>query len=150
LWGLALVQTVNGTQYVITFTDDKSRWVWVSFLKHKNNAFAVFKEWLTFVEKETGCKLLIFRTDNGGEFLSKEWKKFLKDQGIRHETTSPDTPEQNGDTECQNQSIFDHVRTVLIDTGLPLFLWAEATNYIVHTKNCNFTHALTNTIPYEV
>ena len=72
LWGPAPVQTVNGTRYVITFTDDKSRWVWVSFLKHKSDAFAAFKEWLTFVEKEMGCKLLIFRTDNSGEFLSKE------------------------------------------------------------------------------
>ena len=102
------------------------------------------------MEKETGCKLLIFRTDNGGEFLSKEWKKFLKDRGIRHETTSPDTPEQNGDAERQNRSIFDRVRTVLIDAGLPLFLWAEATNYIVYTKNRNSAHALTNTTPYEV
>src|ERR1700683_5341105 len=150
LWGPALVQTVNSTRYVMTFTDDKSCWVWVSFLKCKSDAFAAFKEWLTFVEKETGCSLLIFCTDNGSEFLSKEWKKFLKDRGIRHETTSPNTPEQNGDAERQNRSIFDHVQTVLIDAGLPLFLWAEATNYIVHTKNCNFTHALTNTTTYEV
>jgi hypothetical protein len=70
-------------------------------LKCKSDAFAAFKEWLTFVEKETGCSLLIF-CNNGGEFLSKEWKKFLKDQGIRHKTTSPDTPKQNGDAECQN------------------------------------------------
>jgi hypothetical protein len=69
LWGLAPAQTINGTWYVITFTNDKSHLVWVSFLKCKSNAFAALKEWLTFVEKETGCKLLIFHTDNGGEFL---------------------------------------------------------------------------------
>src|ERR1700677_299782 len=74
----------------------------------------------------------------------------LKDQGICHETTSPDTPEQNGDAERQNCTIFDRVRTVLIDAGLPLFLFAEAVNYIVHTKNRNSTSALTNTTPYEV
>jgi hypothetical protein len=50
----------------------------------------------------------------------------------------------------QNWSIFDRVWTVIIDAGLPLFLWAEATNYIVYTKNRNSTHALTNTTPYEV
>jgi hypothetical protein len=33
---------------------------------------------------------------------SKKWKKFLNDRGIHHETTSPDTPEQNGDAEHQN------------------------------------------------
>jgi hypothetical protein len=69
LWGPALVQTITGTHYVITFTDDKSRWAWVAFLKHKSDAFAAFKEWLIFAEKQTGCQLYIFHTDNGGKFL---------------------------------------------------------------------------------
>ena len=150
LWGPAPVQTITGTRYVITFMDDKSRWTWVAFLKHKSDAFAAFKEWLTFVEKQTGQQLLIFRTDNGGEFITKEWKKFLKDRGIRHETTSPDTPKQNGDAEWQNRTIFDRVRTILIDVGLFLFLFAEAINYIIYTKNRHSTSALTNTTPYEV
>jgi hypothetical protein len=72
----------------------------------------------------------------------------LKDRGIYHQTTSPFTPEQNGDAERQNRSIFYRVRTVLIDTALPLYLFAEATNYIVYTKN--HTSALINTTPYEV
>src|SRR6202521_650990 len=150
LWGPAPVQTITGTRYVITFTDDKSHWAWVAFLKCKSDAFAAFKEWLIFAEKQTGLQLYIFRTDNGGEFLTKEWRQMLKDRGIHHETTSPDTPEQNGDAERQNRTIFDRVCTVLIDAGLPLFLFAEAVNYIVHTKNRNSTSALTNTTPYEV
>src|SRR6202034_520362 len=150
LWGPAPVQTITGTRYVITFTDDKSRWVWVAFLKRKSDAFAAFKEWLIFAEKQTGQQLYIFCTDNGGEFLTKEWRQMLKDRGIHHETTSPDTPKQNGDAERQNRSIFDRVHTVLIDAGLPLFLFAEAVNYIVYTKNCNSTSALTNTTLYEV
>jgi len=150
LWGPAPVQTITGTRYVITFTDDKSRWAWVTFLKRKGKTFTAFKEWLIFVEKQTGQQLYIFHTDNGGEFLTKEWRQMLKDRGIHHETTSPYTPEQNGDAERQNRSIFDRVRTVLIDAGLPLSLFAEAVNYIVYTKNRNSTSALTNTTPYEV
>ena len=73
----------------------------------------------------------------------------MKAEGIRWETTSPRTPEQNGVTERLNHSIFDRVRTILIDTGLPLFLWAEAANYIVHTRNRHSTRALTNKMPYE-
>ena len=150
LWGPAPVQTITGTRYVITFADNKSCWAWVAFLKLKSDAFAAFKEWLIFAEKQTGQQLYIFHTDNGGEFLTKKWRQMLKDRGIRHETTSPDTPEQNGDAEHQNRSIFDRVRTVLIDAGLPLSLFAEAVNYIVYTKNRNSTSALTNTTPYEV
>jgi len=119
-------------------------------LKRKSDAFTAFKEWLIFVEKQTGQQLRIFHTDHGGEFITKVWRKFMKDQGIHHETTSPYTPEQNGDAKRQNRSIFDRVRTVLINAGLPLSLFAEAVNYIVFTKNRNSTSALTNTTPYEV
>ena len=89
----------------------------VAFLKHKSDAFAVFKEWLICVEKQTGQQLYIFHSDNGGEFLTKEWRQMLKDRGICHETTSPDTPEQNGNAKRQNHSIFDRVCTVLIDVA---------------------------------
>ena len=130
--------------------DDKSCWTWVAFLKHKSDTFAAFKEWLTFVEKQTGQQLLIFHTDNEDEFITKEWKKFLKDWGIWHETASPNTLAQNGDAKRQNWTIFDCDQTILIDAGLPLFLFAEAVNYIAYTKNCHSTSTLTNTTPYEV
>src|SRR5258705_6380538 len=150
LWGPAPVQTITGTRYVITFTDDKSRWVWVAFLKCKSKAFTAFKEWLIFAEKQTGQQLYIFCSDNGGEFLTKEWRQMLNDRGIHHETTSPYTPKQNGDAEHQNHSIFDRVRTVLINAGLPLSLFAEAIYYIVCTKSGNSTSALTTPAPYTV
>ena len=150
LWGPAPVSTINGMKYIITFTDDKSRWLWVSYLKRKSDAFTAFKQWLAYVEKETGQKLRTYRTDNGGEFILKEWADFLKERGIRHQTSAPYTPEQNGDAERQNRSIFDRVRTILIESGLPLFLWAEAVNYITYTKNRHSTHALHKTTPFEV
>src|SRR6202034_677341 len=52
--------------------------------------------------------------------------------------------------QCQNCSICDCVCTILIDAGLPPFLFAEAVNYIVYTKNHNSTSTLTNTTPYKV
>jgi Integrase core domain len=79
LWGPALVQTIIGTRYVITITDDKSHWVWVTFLKCKSDAFTAFKEWLIFVERQTSQQLHIFHTDNGGEFITKVWRQFMKD-----------------------------------------------------------------------
>ena len=48
---------VTGTHYVITFTDDKSHWAWVAFLKHKSDTFAVFKDWLIFTEKQTNDRM---------------------------------------------------------------------------------------------
>ena len=117
LWGPAPVRSIDGTHYVLTFTNDKSQWLWVHFLKFKAKAFQAFVEWLTYAERETGKVLCTIWMDNRGEYLSKLCDKFLKGQGIHHELTSPYTPEQNGISKCQNHTIFDHVRTILINSG---------------------------------
>ena len=134
---------------MITFTDDFSCWVWAFFLRRKSDAFAVFKQWKVQVEKESGKSIRVFRTDNGGEYFSNVWTSYMKDEGIRWETTTARTPEQNGVSERLNRSIMDRVRTILIDAGLPLNLWAEAVSYIVHTKNHNPTRTLSTT-PFEM
>src|SRR6202521_4103980 len=53
LWGPAPVQTITGTCYVITFTDDKSRWVWIAFLKSISDALPAITEWLLLFEKKS-------------------------------------------------------------------------------------------------
>ena len=100
------------------------------FLKSKSKAFEAFVDWLTYIEKETGHKLYTICTDNGGEYLSQLWNKYLKEHRICHELTSPYTPEQNGVSECQNCTIFDCIYTILIDSGPPLVLLPEAIKYI--------------------
>ncbi|PIL28795.1 hypothetical protein GSI_08839 [Ganoderma sinense ZZ0214-1] len=150
LWGKGQVQTPSGKRYLMTLTDHFTRWLWVAYLRRKSDAFAAFKEWLLMVERETGHKLAALRADNGGEYVSDAFKTFCKQRGIRLETTSTRTPEQNGIGERQNRSVFDRVRTVLIDAGLPPRYWGEAVNHIVYTKNCNPTTALKGRSPYEV
>ncbi|KAL7282593.1 hypothetical protein ACG7TL_004064 [Trametes sanguinea] len=150
LWGKSQVQTPGGKRYLMTFTDHWSRWVWVAFLRHKSDAFEAFKEWLSQAERETGQKLATLRADNGGEYLSDDFRSFCRQHGIRLETTSPRTPEQNGVAERQNRSIFDRVRTILIDAEMPPRFWGEAANYIVYTKNRNPTAALKGRSPFEV
>lgn len=149
LWGPAPVQTASGTRYMMTLTDDYTRWVWILFLRNKSDAFTAFKEWRTEVENTSGMTIQKFRTDNGGEYFNTAWINYMKQHGIRWESTTPRTPEQNGVSERLNRSVIDRVRTILIDTGLPLFLWAEAANYVVYTKNRHSTRSLKNTTPYE-
>ena len=150
LWGPSPVTSIDRTCYMLTLTDDKSQWLWVIFLKSKGEALKAFLDWLVYVEKETGLKLCMICTDNGGEYLSQLWNKFLKECGICHELTLPYTPEQNRVSECQNCTIFDCVHTILIDSGLPLFLLPEAIKYIVYTKNRHITWSLNNATPFEI
>ena len=64
------VSSNGGSRYFITFIDDFSRYTWVYFLKQKSEACDVFKTFKAFVEKQSGYKIKILRTDRGTEYLT--------------------------------------------------------------------------------
>ena len=71
------------------------------------------------VEKSSGMKVKVLRTDNGGEYTSKEFKQYLKKQGTQHELTAPKTPQQNGVAERMNRTLGETIRSMLADSELP-------------------------------
>ena len=52
-------------------------------MKAKSEVFEKFKVWLALVENQTGKKLKILRSDNGGEYVSKEFLDYCRQRGIR-------------------------------------------------------------------
>ena len=58
-------KSLGGAEYFLTFIDDKTRYVWVYFLKYKDEAFQHFVEWKALVEKSSGHQVKVLRTDNG-------------------------------------------------------------------------------------
>ena len=91
-WGPSTTPSHGGAHYMLTFTDDFSRKVWVYFLKHKSEAFQRFKEWMIMVEKQTGKSMKNLRTDNGLEFCSNDFNFFCNSEGIRRHLTVRHTP----------------------------------------------------------
>ena len=84
-------QSLSGAEYFLTFIDDKTHYVWIYVLKRKDQVFEQFLEWKALAEKKTGQKLKALCTDNSGEYMSAEFKNYLKTEGIRHEFTIPKT-----------------------------------------------------------
>jgi transposase InsO family protein len=78
------------------------------------------------VENQTGKKIRVLRSDNGGEYTSKEFMDLCAGEGIRRELTFPYNPQQNAVAERKNMAIVGAARAMLHDQGLPLFIWAEA------------------------
>ena len=149
LWGPAPVMSLGGKFYFISFTDDSARYSWTYYLHKKSEAFEAFKAWHKEVERQTGQKLRIFQSDNGGEYITIQWELYMKEHGIVHQKTTPRTPEQNGVSERLNLTIMDRVRTILIESQLPLSLWAEAVEYAIYMKNRSPTAVIKNKTPYE-
>ncbi|GAB1600790.1 hypothetical protein Ahia01_000357100 [Argonauta hians] len=143
-------KSLGGAEYFVTFIDDKSRFVWIYVLKHKREVPQKFSEWKTMVEKFTGKNIKTLRTDNGGEYTSKEFEDYLKKEGIKHEYTVPKTPEQNGVAERMNRTLVEMVRSMLSDSKLPKKFWAEALSTASYIRNRSPTNAVEGMTPYEV
>ncbi|PKU82134.1 Retrovirus-related Pol polyprotein from transposon TNT 1-94 [Dendrobium catenatum] len=79
-------------RYFLTFIYDYSRKTLVYFLKEKLEAFIMFKKFKASTEKENGFLIKSIRSNRGGEFTSKVFKKYYEKHGIRHQLTAPFSP----------------------------------------------------------
>jgi transposase InsO family protein len=80
-------------------------------------------------------KIRVLRSDNGGEYTSKEFMDFCAGEGIRRDLTVPYNLQQNGVAERKNRAIVGATRAMLHDQGMPLFLWVEACYTAVYLQN---------------
>jgi hypothetical protein len=65
--------------------DDYSRLTWVAFLKEKDEAFEKFKIFKSLTETQTGKRLKEIRSNQGGDFMSRDFKEFCDEHGIKRE-----------------------------------------------------------------
>lgn len=129
------VETLGGACYFLTFKDDATSYRFIFFLRHKSDVYEKFQVVDEIIENKFGRVMRVLRSDNGMEFRNKNMDRYLESRGIKRETTAPYTPEQNGRAERDNRTIIEGARTMLYAKGLPLNLWAEATNTAVYLMN---------------
>ncbi|CAI7773495.1 unnamed protein product [Closterium sp. NIES-54] len=87
--------SLSGSCYFLTIVDDHTRAVWVYPLQTKGEvAAAVLKEWMPRAQRESGHKVKVNCTDNGGEFIGADFEAVLKKKGIQHQLTVPYKPHQ--------------------------------------------------------
>ena len=128
-------KSLGGRSYGLTIIDDFTRKIWLFPLGRKSDAFSAFKTWLARVENATGSKLKSMRSDNGGEFIGKDFARFLNERGISKNLSVAYTPQQNGRAERPNRDLKERTIALLAESGLPLSFWAEAMLTVVFTKN---------------
>ncbi|CAI7772286.1 unnamed protein product [Closterium sp. NIES-53] len=128
--------SLSGSRYFLTIVDDHTRAVWVYPLKSKGEvAAAVLKEWMPRAQRESGHKVKVIRTDNGGEFIGADFEAVLKKKGIQHQLTVPYNPQQNGVAERFNRTLQEGARTLLGRAGLPDPFWVTALRQVALVKN---------------
>nr|GEZ80742.1 putative polyprotein [Tanacetum cinerariifolium] len=91
--------------YFITFADDLCRYEYVYLLKHKHEIFETFKVFKNEVEKQLEKTIKALRSDLGGEYISQEFKDYLKACETVQQFTPPYTPQHNDMSERRNRTL---------------------------------------------
>ena len=95
--------------------------------KQVGTAFEKFKEFEAVTTNDCGQRIGTLRTDNGGEYVSTEFKDYLKQRGIKQELTVPYSPQQNGVAERVNRTLMESARSMLAHAD---HLWVAAAAYV--------------------
>jgi hypothetical protein len=90
------------------------------------------------------------RSDNGTEFKNSQIEGFLEEEGIKHEFSSPYTPQQNGVVERKNRTLLDMARTMLDEYKIPDRFWAEVINIACYSINRLYLHRILKKTSYEL
>jgi hypothetical protein len=151
LWGPAEVQSLGKKKYSFFVQDKHSHEERVHFLATKDETLSRYQRYEAWAKTQRDApSIKIFESDQGGEFLSKEFTDHLKCQGTIRHLTMHDSPASNGASECANRIHISGAQAMLIQAKLPGFLWAEAVNHSVWLRNRSSTWALaTGKTPYE-
>ncbi|CAI7895086.1 unnamed protein product [Closterium sp. NIES-54] len=131
----------SGAEYFLTIVDVYTRMTWVYVLSKKSDVAETVKtDWLPMVERQQDRLVKAIRTNQGGEFLSKEFSLCLKKNGIRHSLNMPYSPAMNSIAERANWTITETARGLLIVARLPNYFWPDAVRRACVAKNRALTH----------
>lgn len=92
-------------------------------MKEKSEVEHIFTDFYKMIETQFQTKISILRTDNGTEYFNNTLENFLIEKGILHQSTCPDTPEQNGIAERKNKHLLEIARAMMFYMHIPKYLW---------------------------
>ena len=150
VWGPTKNESLGGKRWFVSFIDDFSRRSWIYTMKHKHEVLDIFLEWKNMVERKTGKKVKVLRSDNGGEYTSDPFFEICKKEGITRHFSVRHTPQQNGIAERLNRTLLEKVRCMLSQSKLSKRFWAEALSYACHIVNRLPSAALNDKTPIEL
>ena len=123
----------EGFRYVIVFTDDYSGAMFVYFLKNKSDTLEATERFLA--DSAPFGEIKCLRSDNGSEYTSRAYEALLRKHRIRHETSAPYSPHQNGTAERCWRTLFEMGRCLLIQANLAKHFWPYAISAAVYILN---------------
>nr|GEV28236.1 ribonuclease H-like domain-containing protein [Tanacetum cinerariifolium] len=113
LYGPMSVESVNGKKYILVIVDDYSRFIWVKFLRSKDEALDFIIKFLKMIQVRLKIPVRHIQTDNKTEFVNQTLREFYEEVGIYHETSVTRSSQKNGVIEIRNRTLIESARTIV-------------------------------------
>ena len=124
----------------MVIVDDFTRFSWTFFLHSKDEGSQIIINHIKVVDNGTKWRVKKIMSDNGTEFKNSLMKNLCNEKGITHTFSAPRTPQQNGVVERKNRTLIEATRTMLEESKVPTYFWAEAINTACYTQNISIVN----------
>ena len=145
LFGPSRTMCLGGNYYAFVIVDDFSRYTWTLFLESKSDVFYAFKKLTRRLQNTKNNNIGSIRSNHGWEFQNEKFSKFCVNN-----FSAPRIPQKNGVVERKNRSLEELARTMLSESPLPKYFWADAVRTSCYVMNRVLIRPILKKTPYEL
>lgn len=102
------------------------------------------------VKRQFNVHVRRIRSDNGTKFTNSSFQRYLREEGIIHETSCVATPQQNRHVERKHRHIINVARALRFEANLPMHFWGECVLAATHLIDRTPTIANNGITLYEM
>ena len=88
-------------------------------MKQKDEVLHVFQSFYAMIQNQFSSKLRVIRSDNDGEYVNQRFRTYFEHHGLVHETSCPQTSQQNGIAKRKHRHILETARSLLREMHVP-------------------------------
>ena len=98
---------------------------WIYLFKEKYEVEQTFKKLFSMIQNQFQAKIQILHTDNEKEYFNLILGQFLSQNGIVHQNSCIDIPQQNSIFKRKNQHLLEVSRSIMLTSIILNFFWGR-------------------------
>ena len=126
-----------------------TKWTEVFLIQTKREAEDTIQLYVKSLVAPLGYRIVRLRTDRGTEYTGSAFREYCRQTAIQLEFAATNTSSQIGVNERIGRTLAGMTRSLLLDSGLPKYLWGELMLTAAYLSNRSLNSALGMEAPHK-